>query len=111
MGDILVFAGEAPTRVLQLEARIAAGKALFNLEEFKFPLEQYELALELEPGNLEARAKKGDPTWAAAAVFGSRRVAKSGTARPPRGWRDLGAPRTSRKGRVDLEVAKTRPFV
>jgi tetratricopeptide (TPR) repeat protein len=59
VGDILVFAGEAPTRVLQLEARLAAGAALLDLEEFKFSLEQYELALELEPEDLKARQKKG----------------------------------------------------
>lgn len=59
VADILVFAGEAPTRVLELEARLSAGKALLSMGEFAFALEQYEEALRLEPNNLEARQKKG----------------------------------------------------
>ena len=59
VSDILVFAGEGPTRVLQLEARLSAGKALLSMGEFAFALEQYEEALRLEPENLEARRKKG----------------------------------------------------
>jgi hypothetical protein len=56
VADILVFAGEAPTRVLQLEARLSAGKALLSMGEFAFALEQ---ALRFDPENLEARQKKG----------------------------------------------------
>jgi len=59
VADILVFAGEAPTRVLQLEARLSAGKALLSMGEFAFALEQYEEALRFDPENLEARQKKG----------------------------------------------------
>jgi tetratricopeptide (TPR) repeat protein len=59
VADVLVFAGEAPTRVLQLEARLSAGKALLSMGEFAFALEQFEEALRLEPENLEARQKKG----------------------------------------------------
>src|SRR5437016_2983166 len=58
-GDVLVFAGEAPTRVLELEARLAAGAALKNLGQFKFALEQYQKALDIEPDHLEARRMKG----------------------------------------------------
>ena len=58
-GDVLVFAGEAPTRVLELEARLAAGAALKNLGQFKFALEQYQKALDIEPDRLEARRMKG----------------------------------------------------
>jgi tetratricopeptide (TPR) repeat protein len=59
VADILVFAGEAPTRVLQLEARLVAGKALFEMGEFALALEQYEKALNLEPENLTALQLKG----------------------------------------------------
>lgn len=59
VGDILVFAGEVPTRLLELEARLAAGSALLKLTEYRFALEQYEKALELDPEHLEARRQKG----------------------------------------------------
>jgi tetratricopeptide (TPR) repeat protein len=59
VADVLVFAGEAPTRVLQLEARLSAGAALLKMGEFGFALEQFDDALKVEPKNLEARQKKG----------------------------------------------------
>lgn len=58
-GDILVFASEAPSRVLRLEAHRAAGEALLELKQFKFALEQYEKALEIDPTDLESRQQKG----------------------------------------------------
>jgi tetratricopeptide (TPR) repeat protein len=58
-GDILVLAGEVPTRMLRLETHRRAGKALLSLGQFAFALEQYEKALALEPDDLESRQKKG----------------------------------------------------
>lgn len=59
LGDILVFASEAPSRVLRLEAHRAAGEALLKLGQFKFALEQYEKALEIDPTDLESCQQKG----------------------------------------------------
>ncbi len=58
-GDILVFAEEAPTRVLRLEAHCAAGYALLNLGQFAFALKQYEKALDIDPTDLESCRQKG----------------------------------------------------
>lgn len=58
-GDILVYADEAPTRVLAFEGRLAAAKALLNLEHFRLAYEQTSCALELSPCNLEANQLKG----------------------------------------------------
>jgi tetratricopeptide (TPR) repeat protein len=58
-GDVLVFAGEAPTRALEMEARLAAANALLKLEHFAFALEQCDCALAIEPQNVEARRVKG----------------------------------------------------
>lgn len=58
-GDIMVFASEAPSRVLRLEAHRAAGEALLKLGQFKFALEQYEKALQIEPIDLESCQQKG----------------------------------------------------
>lgn len=59
IGDILVLADEVPTRLLEVEARIAAGSALMKLTEYRFALEQYEKALEIDPDNLDGRRQKG----------------------------------------------------
>ncbi|HVT61495.1 MAG TPA: TRAFs-binding domain-containing protein [Thermoanaerobaculia bacterium] len=58
-GDILVFAGEVPSRHLRLEAHRAAGNALLKLGQFEFARRQFELALEIDPADLESRQKKG----------------------------------------------------
>jgi len=59
VGDILVLADEVPTRLLEVEARIAAGTALMKLTEYGFAREQYERALEIDPDNLDARRQQG----------------------------------------------------
>jgi len=59
VGDILVLADEVPTRLLEAEARIAAGSALMKLTEYGFALEQYEKALAIDPDDLDARRQKG----------------------------------------------------
>lgn len=58
-GDIMVLAGEAPTLKLKLEARQQAGKALMSLGQFDLALEQFEAALEVDPGDLVSRQQKG----------------------------------------------------
>ena len=57
-GDILVFAGEAPTRVFHLEALRKAGRALLSVGQFKMALAQYEDALAIHPRDLESRRQK-----------------------------------------------------
>ena len=57
-GDILVLAGEAPTRVFHVEALQKAGRALLSLGQFKFALAQYEEALAIRPRDLETRRQK-----------------------------------------------------
>jgi tetratricopeptide (TPR) repeat protein len=58
-GDILVLAGEGPTRVFRVGAYQAAGRALLSLGQFKLALTQYENALAISPKDLESRRKKG----------------------------------------------------
>lgn len=58
-GDIMVFAEEAPTQMLRLEAHRTAGKALLSLGQFALALDQYEEALTLDPKDLESRRQKG----------------------------------------------------
>ncbi|MGE0820854.1 MAG: TRAFs-binding domain-containing protein [Candidatus Binatia bacterium] len=58
-GDILVFADEAPTQVLRMEAHRTAGNALRSLGQFSFALAQYEEALAIDPTDLESRQQKG----------------------------------------------------
>jgi tetratricopeptide (TPR) repeat protein len=58
-GNILVLAGEVPTRMLRLETYRRAGKALLSLGQFSFALEQYEKALALDPEDRESRQRKG----------------------------------------------------
>jgi tetratricopeptide (TPR) repeat protein len=58
-GDILVFTKEAPSRMVQPEARRKAGKALLSLGQFSYALHQYEEALVIDPTDLESRRQKG----------------------------------------------------
>jgi tetratricopeptide (TPR) repeat protein len=58
-GDILVLAGEMPTRVLRVEALRTAGKALMSLKKFRFALEVFEQALAIDPTDLVCRQQKG----------------------------------------------------
>ncbi len=58
-GDILVLADEAPIHVLRLEAYRTAGKALMDLRQFSFALEQFEKALSIDPKDVMSRQYKG----------------------------------------------------
>jgi len=58
-GDILVLAGEMPTRVLRVEALRTAGRALMSLGKYRFALEVFEQALAIEPTDLVCRQQKG----------------------------------------------------
>jgi tetratricopeptide (TPR) repeat protein len=58
-GDILVFTKEAPSRLLQPEARRKAGKALLSLGQFSYALHQYQEALAIDPTDLESSRQKG----------------------------------------------------
>lgn len=58
-GDILVLADEAPIQALRLEAYITAGKALMELGQFSFGLEQIEKALSIDPKDIIASQYKG----------------------------------------------------
>ena len=58
-GDILVFTKEAPSRLLQPEARRKAGKALLSLGQFSYALHQYQKALDIDLTDLESRRQKG----------------------------------------------------
>ncbi|MET0395806.1 MAG: tetratricopeptide repeat protein [Longimicrobiaceae bacterium] len=58
-GDIVTLAEEAPTRVLRQEAHGAAGSALMKLRKYAFALEQYEAALEIDPGDQASARFKG----------------------------------------------------
>jgi tetratricopeptide (TPR) repeat protein len=58
-GDILVLADEAPIQALQIEAHRTAGKALRELCQYAFALEQFEQALTIDPGDIESRREKG----------------------------------------------------
>lgn len=57
-GDILVLAGEAPTRVFHIEALQKAGRALLSVGQFKLALAQYEDALAIRPRDSESRRQK-----------------------------------------------------
>ena len=57
--DILVLADEAPVTALRVEARIKAGKALLKSKHFNFALEQFELACEFDPANIDAARSRG----------------------------------------------------
>ena len=58
-GDILVLANEAPIQALRLEAYRASGKALLDLGQFSFALEQIEKALTIDPKDLGSCVYKG----------------------------------------------------
>lgn len=58
-GDILVLADEAPIQALQIEARRTAGKALRELGQYAFALEQFEQALAIDPDDVDSRREKG----------------------------------------------------
>jgi tetratricopeptide (TPR) repeat protein len=58
-GDILVLADEAPIQSLRLEAFRTAGKALMDLGQFSFGLEQIEKALSIDPKDVIASQYKG----------------------------------------------------
>ncbi len=57
-GDILVLAGETPTRALRLEAQRDAGNALLRLKHYDFALEQFDAALAIDPDDKESQEKK-----------------------------------------------------
>ncbi len=59
VGDILVLADEAPTRVFRVEGHRAAGRALLALEQFGLALAQFEAALAIRPRDVESRRQKG----------------------------------------------------
>ena len=58
VGNIVALAGEAPARVLQVEAHRTAGKALVKLKHFAFALAEFEKALAINPQDLESRQQK-----------------------------------------------------
>src|SRR5471032_469270 len=58
-GDILVLAEEAPIQGLRLEAYRVAAKALRQVEQFDFALEQIDQALDIAPDDIISRQEKG----------------------------------------------------
>ncbi len=58
-GDILVLADEAPIQALRMEAHRTAGKALRELGQYAFALEQVEQALATDPDDVESLREKG----------------------------------------------------
>jgi len=56
--DIMLLAEEAPTRVFKLEAFKKAGDSLQKLQHYKFALEQFEKALQIDPNDLRSLQKK-----------------------------------------------------
>jgi len=59
VGDILVLADEAPTRVFRVEGHRRAGQALLALGQFSLALAQFEAALKIRPRDMESRRQKG----------------------------------------------------
>jgi tetratricopeptide (TPR) repeat protein len=57
-GDVLTLAEETPTWTLRLEARLAAGRALMKLQQYKLALEQVDAALALDPDNAGGQRDK-----------------------------------------------------
>ena len=57
-GDILVLAGETPVRALATEAYLAAGRALLQLWQPGFALEQIDAALAIDPDHLPSRHQR-----------------------------------------------------
>lgn len=58
-GDILMLAEEAPIQGLRLEAYRIAARALRQLEQFDFALEQIDRALKVNPDDLASGQEKG----------------------------------------------------
>lgn len=58
-GDILVLADEAPIQALRLEAYRTATKALIELGQFSFALDQIEKSLSIDPKDIRSRQYKG----------------------------------------------------
>jgi len=58
-GDILVLASEVPLSALRVEVYRSAGKALVNLKQYKFALEQFNLALKYDPDDVVSQQQKG----------------------------------------------------
>ena len=57
--DVLVLADEAPVTALRVEARLKAGTALLKGRHYNYALEQFDLALDFDPANLEAARQRG----------------------------------------------------
>lgn len=57
-GDILVLAEEAPNYALKLEAYRTAGNALLSMGQYTFALEQFNMALAINPDDLPSAQKK-----------------------------------------------------
>ena len=57
--DILVLADEGPIQALRLEAYRTAGRALMDLGQFSFGLEQIEKALSIDPKEITSSQYKG----------------------------------------------------
>ncbi|MBA2690300.1 MAG: tetratricopeptide repeat protein [Burkholderiales bacterium] len=58
-GDILMLSEETPTWILRMEARRLAGKALMKLGHFSLAMEQFELALAIDPVDFESLCNIG----------------------------------------------------
>lgn len=56
-GDVLLLANETPTRGLQFEAKRIAGAALMKLEHYDLALEEFRVALGIEPRDKLSRMK------------------------------------------------------
>lgn len=59
IGDLLVLANEGSVAAFRADAWARAGSALRGAERFKFALEHYDAALQIEPLNLRALREKG----------------------------------------------------
>jgi tetratricopeptide (TPR) repeat protein len=57
-GDVMLLAGETPTRGTQFEARRIAGMALMKMQLHALALEQLESALDIDPRDAAARERK-----------------------------------------------------
>ncbi len=59
IGDVLVFADEAPVAAFRAEAAFKAGEALRRAEQYTLALEQLERGLDIEPRHLKSQREKG----------------------------------------------------
>jgi tetratricopeptide (TPR) repeat protein len=57
-GDVMLLAGETPTRGLQFEAKRIAGMALMKMQQYELALEQLEASLDIDPGDPVGRERK-----------------------------------------------------